>query len=480
MRWTKRALWLAYALVLATPASAQVVGHPIELSGGAGYFAFDSRARIKDAPAYTGGLAIRVAPWLSFEAAAALSFSESELDESQSHDFAYYGADLRWNLVGGENKVVPFVITGFGYGSSKSDAADPTELNGGAATLGLGVLYNVLNPRTYVRLQVRDVFFNERYFEQMNQHFAVTLGLQYTFGGKYKDIDLDGVRDWLDHCPLTPIGAQVTPDGCPTDADQDSVFDGLDSCASTPRGCVVDRNGCPVDSDGDGVCDGLDRCADTPRGAKVDAQGCTSDSDGDRVPDGIDQCEGTAAGCVVDSTTGCPTDSDGDGVCDGLDQCPKTERGMPVDSMGCVLRSGLLEAELFDTGEIVLQDINFPTASAEIPEDGKQVLNSVGQVLVKYPAFKIEVGGHTDNVGAASANKKLSEKRAKSVREYVLSAFPGLAPGQFVAKGYGPSAPIAPNTSEVGRQKNRRVHFRVLNRDELRKEMEKRRQPKSP
>lgn len=479
MRWTKRALWLAYALVLATPARAQVIGHPIELSGGAGYFAFDSRARIKDAPAYTGGLAIRVAPWLSLEAGAALSFSKSELDEDQSHDFAYYGADLRWNLVGAENKVVPFVLTGFGYGTSNSDAADPAELGGGAGSIGLGLLYNVFNPRTYVRAQVRDVFFNERYQEQVNQHFALTLGLQYNFGGKYKDVDLDGVRDWLDECPRTPIGATVTANGCPTDADQDSVWDGLDSCV-TPRGCKVDRTGCSIDTDGDGVCDGLDRCEGTPRGAKVDAQGCTSDSDGDRVPDGIDQCQATPAGCVVDSTTGCPVDSDGDGVCDGLDQCPGTARGMPVDEKGCVLRSGTLEAEMFDTGGIVLHDINFPTASAEIPEDGKAVLNSVGQVLVKYPQFKIEIGGHTDNVGAASANRKLSEARAKSVREYLISAFPGLTPGQLAAKGYGASAPIAPNTTEVGRQKNRRVEFRVLNRDELRKEMEKRRQPKSP
>jgi OOP family OmpA-OmpF porin len=328
--------------------------------------------------------------------------------------------------------------------------------------------------RTYLRLQVRDIFFREREALEFSNHFAVSAGLHYVYGGKPHDSDRDGVRDGLDRCPATPIGAKVDATGCPLDGDGDKVFDGLDRCEGTPSGCTVDQNGCPSDPDGDGVCDGLDQCADTPKGATVDAKGCPTDTDGDSILDGIDQCADTPKGCTADEK-GCPGDADGDGVCDGRDQCANTPQGLRVDERGCPIEVSEKEVELLDTGMIRLQNINFDTGKATLKKESLPVLEEVAKILQQYPTLRVQIGGHTDNRGSAKLNDTLSTSRAAAVLEHIKQNFPQVSSSQFTSKGYGSSQPIAPNSTELGRAKNRRVEFKVLNTDALRTEREKRR-----
>ena len=133
------------------------------------------------------------------------------------------------------------------------------------------------------------------------------------------------------------------------------------------------------------------------------------------------------------------------------------------------------ETELLDTGMIRVQDINFETGKAVLPPEASATLDAIGQVLGKWPELQIEIGGHTDARGAAVANQKLSEARANAVRQYMLDHFPNLKPEQLVAKGYGESKPIAPNTTALNMAKNRRVEFKVLNKQVLKRESEKRR-----
>jgi OOP family OmpA-OmpF porin len=222
------------------------------------------------------------------------------------------------------------------------------------------------------------------------------------------------------------------------------------------------------------VCDGVDQCADTPKGATVDAKGCPSDSDGDKVLDGLDQCADTPKGCTVDAN-GCPSDADGDGVCDGIDRCPDTSPGLKVDREGCPIELVERETELLDTGMIRLQNINFATAKADVLPESYPTLDVVGQVLTKWPELRIEVGGHTDARGSDAYNRRLSQARADSVLSYLKRKFPALKPEQFSVKGYGESVPLVPNTSELNWAKNRRVEFVVLNRDVLKREVERRR-----
>jgi len=91
------------------------------------------------------------------------------------------------------------------------------------------------------------------------------------------------------------------------------------------------------------------------------------------------------------------------------------------------------------------------------------------------PELKIEIGGHTDSRGSAANNLKLSQARAESVRSYITGKYPKLDPTQYTVKGYGKTKPIVPNTNELNWAKNRRVEFVVLNKDVLKKEVERRR-----
>ena len=260
---------------------------------------------------------------------------------------------------------------------------------------------------------------------------------------------------------------------CP-DSDGDGVVDRDDRCPGTPCGAVVDQFGCPKDSDGDGVYDGIDRCPDTPKGAKVDKKGCPLDSDGDGVYDGIDKCPDTPKGAKVDKK-GCPSDADGDGVYDGIDRCPNTPKGVEVDKKGCPVETTEKEKEFLDSGMIRESNILFELGKADLKPESKKVLDEIGKVLVQWPDLKIEIGGHTDNQGAEDFNQKLSEKRAAAVLAYLKESFPKINAGNFTTKGYGEGKPVAPNDTKEGRAQNRRVEFRCLNLEELRREMDRRR-----
>jgi outer membrane protein OmpA-like peptidoglycan-associated protein len=101
--------------------------------------------------------------------------------------------------------------------------------------------------------------------------------------------------------------------------------------------------------------------------------------------------------------------------------------------------------------------INFETGKATINADSQPQLDQVAAMMKASSALKIEVGGHTDNVGDAASNQKLSEARAQSVMAALVQR--GVAAARMTAKGYGQAVPIADNRSEDGRAKNRRVEL---------------------
>jgi outer membrane protein OmpA-like peptidoglycan-associated protein len=472
-----RRFWLLsslLALLAAPPAFAQIAGTPFELSGSAGVMAPDTRAHVLPGPDYQATLGYRWQPWLVTEGYGVWAPGKADSFPGGKVNFFTGGLDLRFNLRPGDSKVVPFVAMGGGYAASHGDGLDPAKLERGSASIGGGVLFNLFgNSRRYLRVQVRDILFRDRGITEFSNNVTATIGLHLILGGKVKDTDLDGVRDWIDECPLTPIGAKVDPKGCPIDSDRDSVYDGLDKCPNTPIGAKVDKNGCPLDADGDGVPDGIDQCPDTPKGATVDAKGCPNDADGDGVLDGIDQCPNTPKGARVDAK-GCPMDSDGDGVLDGLDKCPDTPKGLKVDEYGCPVEMIERETELLDTGMIRLNNVNFATGKDSILADSYGTLDAVGALLAKWPQLKMEISGHTDNTGSAKTNKKLSLARAQAVQNYILSHHSELKADQYTVAGYGSSKPVATNKTPEGKAQNRRVEFQVLNKDVLRQEIEKR------
>jgi outer membrane protein OmpA-like peptidoglycan-associated protein len=240
----------------------------------------------------------------------------------------------------------------------------------------------------------------------------------------------------------------------PVDSDGDAVSDDSDRCPNTPAGEIVDDNGCPPekDSDKDGVLDEDDACPQTPAGIEVDSRGCNRDSDNDGVNDNTDRCPNTSAGETVDDN-GCPLekDSDGDGVVNAEDQCPDTAQGVEIDVNGCEIKA-----------EIQLPGVQFETDSDQLRAGAESTLNDAAQTLINNPKLVIEVAGYTDSRGDADYNRGLSERRAKTVRNYLVER--GVSAERLTAAGYGASNPVADNGTRDGRVQNRRVVLRILKR----------------
>ncbi|NCS80880.1 MAG: OmpA family protein, partial [Ignavibacteria bacterium] len=241
----------------------------------------------------------------------------------------------------------------------------------------------------------------------------------------------DGVADNLDKCADTPSGVAVDADGCPLDADGDGVADNLDKCANTPSGVAVDAVGCPVDSDGDGVADYLDKCSDTPSGAKVDENGCPLDADGDKVPD-------------------------------YLDKCPNTPKGVQVDAVGCPIKKETVIV-IKETESLVLSgDTNFEFNKSKLLPSAYAALEGIVVTMKEHPKYKWEIGGHTDGIGSANYNKKLSKQRAQAIQDYLVSK--GIAKSNLKIVGYGKENPIATNETVEGRSMNRRVEIKLISK----------------
>ena len=108
----------------------------------------------------------------------------------------------------------------------------------------------------------------------------------------------------------------------------------------------------------------------------------------------------------------------------------------------------------------VLDDVNFETGKAELKPESFPVLDELVAYLQRKDDERIEIGGHTDNVGKPAANLTLSMARAKSVMDYIISK--GIDPNRLTAKGYGMTQPIAENSSAEGRAINRRTEVKIL------------------
>ena len=210
---------------------------------------------------------------------------------------------------------------------------------------------------------------------------------------------------------------------------------------------MVDSSGCPLDTDGDGVYDYLDKCPDTPKGVAVNSSGCPLDTDGDGVYDYLDKCPGTPEGAPVDSS-GCPLDTDGDGVYDYLDKCEGTPKDLKVDADGCPI--------LMKKTATVDLEIQFDTNKADIKDQYLGRLKELADFMATYPETKAVIEGHTDSVGSAAYNQKLSQRRAESVRDYLVQNYK-ISPNRLTAKGFGEERPVTSNDTEEGRQKNRRI-----------------------
>ena len=207
-------------------------------------------------------------------------------------------------------------------------------------------------------------------------------------------------------------------------------------------------NGCP-DADGDGVADKDDACPSEAGLAEL--AGCP-DADGDGVADKDDDCPSEAGPA---ENKGCPwPDTDGDGVLDKDDQCPDVAG--TVANNGCPEVTEEVQKQLNDYARTIL----FDTGKSSIKAESTSVMVDIIQILNEYPTAKFTVEGHTDSVGSAKLNQKLSEERANSVRDFLIDK--GIGADRLNAIGYGEDKPIATNNTRSGRKQNRRVEINLI------------------
>jgi OmpA-OmpF porin, OOP family len=235
----------------------------------------------------------------------------------------------------------------------------------------------------------------------------------------------------------------------PKDRDGDGILDVDDKCPDVAG--LASLQGCP-DRDGDGITDAEDKCPDVPGFARY--QGCPiPDTDKDGLNDEVDKCP-TVPG--VARYQGCPIpDTDGDGVNDEEDKCIN-EKG-PASNYGCPV----ISEEIIKRVNLAAKNVFFATASDKLLKQSNKRLDDVVAILNENPTYKVQIDGHTDAQGKDEYNQELSDKRAASVKAYLVSK--GIAEGRLSSTGYGETKPVADNTKAAGRAQNRRVEMTLSN-----------------
>jgi outer membrane protein OmpA-like peptidoglycan-associated protein len=257
--------------------------------------------------------------------------------------------------------------------------------------------------------------------------------------------DLDGFQD-EDGC-LDPDddadGIADGPDVCPAEAETRNGFQDEDGCPDAPE-AVASESGqepaplalppTPVDSDGDGLVDAEDGCPTGPEDA-----------------DGFEDADGCAE-----------PDNDRDGVADASDACPLEAEVIngQKDDDGCPDK-GESRVRLEGSRIVILDKVYFATSKDVILPKSFPLLQQVASVLKANPQLeRVRVEGHTDDQGSDISNRDLSQRRANTVRAFLVKA--GIAPERLEAVGYGESRPVDTNSTAQGRENNRRVEFNAV------------------
>lgn len=371
------------------------------------------------------------------------------------HDFQYgFGLDmlLRGDVYFlGKHRFTPFFL--IGGGGTIEDIKDERYFNG-YANVGLGSLFPITDHGVAVRFDVRTAFVfadEDEYFangatssrEDVLVDLRANIGIQIPLSApalpeieKEEDFDNDGVTNDVDECPNTPEGVLVARTGCELDDDNDNVPNAIDNCPNTPEGTEINHHGCAL-------VEPKPEPAPEPEPVVVIAPEPEPEPEVIVVIEEAEP-EPEPVGRVY-------TDDDADGVIDDFDRCPDTLIGLEVDDFGCAIKAQA----------VVLENVNFEFNSARLTANAKTVLAEVAEAMKGQSTMTVELAGHTDSIGSAAYNLRLSEQRAQAVRLHLISQ--GVNPGQMIARGYGESKPVADNKAEAGRELNRRVEFTVLN-----------------
>lgn len=185
------------------------------------------------------------------------------------------------------------------------------------------------------------------------------------------------------------------------------------------------------------------------------------DRDGDRVLDRDDYCPDLFGNPPRGCPEVCIDDRDGDGLADPADSCPDQpeSRNGFEDADGCPDEVPPELAELSG----VIEGIKFDTDKATIKPGSRANIDKAVEVMKKFPEIRVRITGHTDSIGGYRHNVDLSQRRAKSVKRYMVGN--GIDQSRIETAGYGPDQPIDTNDTVEGRANNRRIEFSIIEED---------------
>ena len=377
-----------------------------------------------------------------------VGFGDQEMN-SGTYPFTYFTprVDGIYTIMPGK-RFTPFLRFGLGMQMIQSHRPDsPDTPYDDSVTLsrgeslpeaGVGARFNLVGP---LGLRTDLMFVPQLGDHDVGTQTDIYPNLEWTIGLDLRappnpDKDDDGIKDKADKCPLDPEDKDgfEDEDGCAeVDNDKDGLTDDIDKCALEPEDIdsFQDEDGCPdPDNDGDAIADAADKCP-------TDAEDKDSFQDEDGCPD---------------------PDNDGDNIADKRDKCPLEPETFNKyqDRDGCPDEVPAAVAKF--TGKI--EGITFETNKAVIKKTSEPTLRDAMKVLHDFPEVRLEVQGHTDDVGDDAKNMTLSQARADAVVKWFVDH--GVAADRLVAKGYGETTPMVPNNSKANQAQNRRVEFQLI------------------
>lgn len=399
-----------------------------------------------------------------------------------------------------KGKFLPYLFGGAGIvffnPKNDSDKALPHNARGDYKKvssffpIGVGGQYSITN-KTSVGISGTYNFASTKYLDDIKTNsrdafWSVTLDLFSFIGRDNPDLDGDGL--------LNDEEKQIGTDPLNPDTDGDGLRDGeeVHKYHTNPLKKDTDGDGCtdgeevlhyhtdPLnpDTDGDGLndCDEILKYYTDPLNKDTDGDGCIDgeeviryhtdplkpDTDGD----GLSDCDEV----LKYHTDPLNKDTDGDGCTDGEEVLkyhtnpldPDTDHGGMPDCKEVQLGLNPLDPSddvpIIKVGErIILEGVNFETAKTTLLPEAKKILDQVAASLEANPTAEVAIHGHTDNVGGAKYNMKLSIGRADAVKAYLVSK--GITANRIITKGFGFTKPVADNAIPEGRAKNRRIEF---------------------
>ncbi|WP_290701732.1 OmpA family protein [Lacinutrix sp.] len=370
---------------------------------------------------------------ITFEAVASLNSIEENYptEDSKNIEFPYVALDgmFKYQFTDGLGSIDPYTTIGAGY--TWLDTIGAGTINGGIGTniwIGNSFGFNIQSVYKHA-------------FEDYGlQHWQHSAGIIFRFGGK--DTDNDGLNDDKDACP--ELFGTFETNGCP-DTDKDGVIDSQDLCPNNFGPTAM--RGCP-DNDGDGTPDKYDKCPKVKGEIKDD--GCpVFDTDKDGVIDRKDKCPQQPGS---PQNAGCPTKQQ-------IQQ--EAQQKNIAQNQQQVERNNAIKLKVTNELNTLVNAVLFSNGNALLTNSDMAALDNIAKVMLAQPNMKFHIAGHTDTIGSSETNMLLSQKRAKEARNYLISK--GININNLTSQGYGEEKPIADNSTEDGRLKNRRIEIFIVN-----------------